>query len=95
MKGDISAAANANLYFGAPALAFVTYSAASASSRYLRLLERLDTATITCHPDLGHHRQPAPTGNLKPLWLRPVWRTFTAIHSNASFPAQMKIVVRA
>ncbi|MFH8737609.1 lanthionine synthetase C family protein [Streptomyces sp. NPDC017964] len=46
VQGDISAAANANLYFGAPALAFVTYCAASASSRYLRLLERLDAATI-------------------------------------------------
>ncbi|MFE4176944.1 lanthionine synthetase C family protein [Streptomyces sp. NPDC056909] len=47
LHGDISAAANANLYFGAPALAFITYGAASASSRYLRVLERLDAATIT------------------------------------------------
>lgn len=45
--GDISAAANANLFFGAPALAFVTHRAASASSRYLRVLERLDSATLT------------------------------------------------
>ncbi|MFZ3557190.1 lanthionine synthetase C family protein [Streptomyces sp. BH055] len=45
IQGDISAAANANLFFGAPALAFVVYSAASASSRYLRLLDRLDSAT--------------------------------------------------
>ncbi|BCL28580.1 lanthionine synthetase C family protein [Streptomyces aurantiacus] len=45
LRGDISAAANANLYFGAPALAFITHRAASASSRYLRLLERLDAAT--------------------------------------------------
>ena len=47
LHGDISAAANANLYFGAPALAFITHLAASASSRYLRVLERLDTATVT------------------------------------------------
>ncbi|MFD7407996.1 lanthionine synthetase C family protein [Streptomyces sp. NPDC059866] len=45
--GEVSAAANANLYFGAPALAFITHCAASASSRYLRVLERLDTATFT------------------------------------------------
>lgn len=43
----VSAAANANLYFGAPALAFITHRAASASGRYLRVLERLDEATIT------------------------------------------------
>ncbi|MER6531899.1 lanthionine synthetase C family protein [Streptomyces sp. NPDC001508] len=47
LDGDISAAANANLYFGAPALAFITHRAASASTRYLRLLERLDAATLT------------------------------------------------
>ncbi|MDQ0773005.1 hypothetical protein QF026_001471 [Streptomyces aurantiacus] len=47
VHGDISAAANANLYFGAPALAFITHRAASASSRYLRLLEGLDAATCT------------------------------------------------
>jgi len=47
LRGDISAAANANLYFGAPALAFITYTAASASSRYQSILERLDAATIT------------------------------------------------
>ncbi|MBT2405594.1 MULTISPECIES: lanthionine synthetase C family protein [unclassified Streptomyces] len=47
LHGDISAAANANLYFGAPALAFITHRAASSSSRYLRVLERLDTATLT------------------------------------------------
>lgn len=47
VHGEVSAAANANLYFGAPALAFITHRAASASSRYLRALERLDTATFT------------------------------------------------
>ncbi|MFF3892738.1 lanthionine synthetase C family protein [Streptomyces sp. NPDC001812] len=45
--GEVSAAANANLYFGAPALAFITHRAADASSRYLRALERLDEATLT------------------------------------------------
>ncbi|MET9812329.1 lanthionine synthetase C family protein [Streptomyces sp. NPDC006355] len=47
VHGEVSAAANANLYFGAPALAFIAHRAASASSRYLHVLERLDTATLT------------------------------------------------
>ncbi|MFF0066493.1 lanthionine synthetase C family protein [Streptomyces sp. NPDC005279] len=47
VHGELSAAANANLYFGAPALAFITHRAASASSQYLRVLERLDEATLT------------------------------------------------
>ncbi|MFF2513864.1 lanthionine synthetase C family protein [Streptomyces sp. NPDC058086] len=47
VRGEVSAAANASLYFGAPALAFVTHRAARASSRYLRVLERLDAATCT------------------------------------------------
>ena len=46
VHGEVSAAANANLFFGAPALAFITHRAASASSRYLRVLERLDQATL-------------------------------------------------
>ncbi|MFE1443595.1 lanthionine synthetase C family protein [Streptomyces sp. NPDC058739] len=46
VHGDISAAANANLYFGAPALAFITHRAAGASRRYLPVLERLDEATL-------------------------------------------------
>jgi hypothetical protein len=46
VHGDVSAAANANLFFGAPALSFITHCAASASSRYLRVLERLDAATV-------------------------------------------------
>lgn len=47
VHGEVSAAANANLYFGAPALAFITHRAASTSSRYRRVLERLDAATVT------------------------------------------------
>ncbi|MDX3241731.1 lanthionine synthetase C family protein [Streptomyces sp. ME18-1-4] len=47
VHGEVSAAANANLYFGAPALAYITHRAASASARYLQVLECLDTATIT------------------------------------------------
>ncbi|KFF98026.1 lantibiotic modifying enzyme [Streptomyces scabiei] len=46
VASDISAAANANLYLGAPALAFVIHRAASASNRYQRTLERLDAATV-------------------------------------------------
>ncbi|WP_405524776.1 lanthionine synthetase C family protein [Streptomyces canus] len=47
VHGEVSAAANANLYFGAPALAYVMHRAASASSGYLPVLARLDTATLT------------------------------------------------
>ncbi|MBZ9644104.1 lanthionine synthetase C family protein [Streptomyces sp. PSKA30] len=47
VHGEVSAAANANLFFGAPALAFITHCATSASSRYLRVLERLEEATLT------------------------------------------------
>ncbi|MFC8450256.1 lanthionine synthetase C family protein [Kitasatospora sp. NPDC057223] len=46
VHGDVSAAANANLFFGAPTLAYITHRAASATSRYLRVLERLDAATL-------------------------------------------------
>ncbi|MET7319543.1 lanthionine synthetase C family protein [Streptomyces sp. NPDC005549] len=66
VDGAISAAANANLYFGAPALAFITHRAASASSRYLRLLDRLDTATLAvtrtrltaAHQRIDHGERP-------------------------------------
>ncbi|TQK42318.1 lanthionine synthetase-like protein [Streptomyces sp. SLBN-118] len=47
VHGEVSAAANASLYFGAPALAFITHRAATASSRYLRVLGHLDEATLT------------------------------------------------
>ncbi|MDX2531539.1 lanthionine synthetase C family protein [Streptomyces scabiei] len=46
VQGEVSAAANANLYFGAPALAYVMHRAASASSRYLPVFDRLDSATL-------------------------------------------------
>ncbi|MGW0708182.1 lanthionine synthetase C family protein [Streptomyces sp. NPDC002643] len=46
VAGEVSAAANANLYLGAPALAFVTHRAADASNRYQGVLERLDAATL-------------------------------------------------
>ncbi|WP_412078847.1 lanthionine synthetase C family protein [Streptomyces xanthophaeus] len=45
VRGEISAADNANLYFGAPALAFLVHRAANASARYRQLLDRLDAAT--------------------------------------------------
>lgn len=47
VHGEVSAASNANLFFGSPALAFVTHLADSGSGRYSRLLARLDTATLT------------------------------------------------
>ncbi len=43
--GDLSAGHNAGLYFGAPALAFVTHAAADRPGRYARALADLDTAT--------------------------------------------------
>ncbi|WP_435611218.1 lanthionine synthetase C family protein [Streptomyces sp. C10-9-1] len=45
--GDLTAAANASLYMGAPALAFAMNAAAADSSRYQRALRKLDDATIT------------------------------------------------
>ncbi|MGH3566666.1 MAG: thiopeptide-type bacteriocin biosynthesis protein [Pseudonocardia sp.] len=45
-SGDLTAAANAGLYFGAPALAFATHAAAGATGRYQRTLTHLDEATI-------------------------------------------------
>ena len=44
--GEVTAAANASLFFGAPALAYVVQIAASAPSRYRRALSALDSATI-------------------------------------------------
>ncbi|MGR3931727.1 lanthionine synthetase C family protein [Streptomyces sp. BRA346] len=45
--GDLTAAANASLFMGAPALAFAMNAAAGDSSRYQRALKKLDDATIT------------------------------------------------
>jgi hypothetical protein len=46
VHGEVSAASNANLFFGAPALAFVLHIAADASNRYRRILASLDQATL-------------------------------------------------
>nr|WP_225311748.1 lanthionine synthetase C family protein [Microbispora cellulosiformans] len=45
-SGELTAAANAGLFFGAPALAFVMHTAADSSSRYRRGLTTLDEAVI-------------------------------------------------
>ncbi|MEV6987275.1 lanthionine synthetase C family protein [Sphaerisporangium sp. NPDC051017] len=45
-SGALTAAANAGLFFGAPALAFVTHAAAGPSGRYRRALASLDEAAI-------------------------------------------------
>lgn len=47
VSGQISGAANANLYFGAPALAYVLHIAAAENGRYRRAFERMDQATVT------------------------------------------------
>jgi lantibiotic biosynthesis protein len=46
VRGEVTAAANASLYFGAPALAFVLHIAASSSGGYRRVLSTLDDATL-------------------------------------------------
>lgn len=45
--GNVSAASNARLFFGAPALAYVFHLANAATGRYGRVLASLDDATIT------------------------------------------------
>ncbi|MFF2025225.1 lanthionine synthetase C family protein [Streptomyces sp. NPDC058171] len=44
---DLTAAPNAGLYLGAPALAFVLHTAAASTGRYRGALEKLDDATIS------------------------------------------------
>jgi hypothetical protein len=46
-REPLSAGANANLFFGAPTLAFVTHTAADQPGMYARTLAELDAATIT------------------------------------------------
>jgi hypothetical protein len=46
-RDALTAAANAGLYLGTPALAFVTHIAAAGTGRYTRTLARLDDAVIT------------------------------------------------
>ncbi|MET8012955.1 lanthionine synthetase C family protein [Streptomyces sp. NPDC005271] len=43
---DLTAASNASLYLGAPALAFVLHAAAGSTGRYRNALEKLNEATI-------------------------------------------------
>lgn len=45
-SGNVSAASNARLYFGAPALTFVFHLAAASTGRYRRTLAGLDDATL-------------------------------------------------
>lgn len=45
-SGNVSAASNARLFFGAPALAFVFHLAAASARRYARTLAALDDATL-------------------------------------------------
>src|SRR5213078_1727626 len=46
-SGDLNGSPGACLFFGVPALAFVTRAAAEGTGRYLRSLAELDTATHT------------------------------------------------
>jgi hypothetical protein len=47
VSGEVTAAANASLFFGAPALAFVMHIAAASANGYRRALAALDRATLT------------------------------------------------
>ncbi|GAA3550204.1 hypothetical protein GCM10022419_033070 [Nonomuraea rosea] len=47
ISGALTKAANANLFFGAPALAFTTHAAAGTSRRYRSILQRLDEAVTS------------------------------------------------
>ncbi|WP_328973913.1 lanthionine synthetase C family protein [Streptomyces sp. NBC_00239] len=68
VRGDISAAFNANLYFGAPALAFLVHRADSATGRYRRMLQRLDTATESLtRARLAQAHQRLATGEQPPM----------------------------
>ncbi|MER7362679.1 lanthionine synthetase C family protein [Nonomuraea wenchangensis] len=65
-SGALTAAPNANLFFGAPALAFTTHAAAGTSRRYRGTLERLDDAVTSitrtrlaeAHARIGRGEQP-------------------------------------
>ncbi|MFE4665425.1 lanthionine synthetase C family protein [Streptomyces sp. NPDC056716] len=67
-RGEISGAANANLYLGAPALAYITHRAAGESSRYARALRRLDAATLGITQDrLAEAHQRIDRGDRPPM----------------------------
>jgi lantibiotic biosynthesis protein len=65
-SGEVTAASNASLFFGAPALALVLHIAASASNRYQRPLAALDEAVVAlterrldeAHARIGRAEQP-------------------------------------
>lgn len=46
-RGDLSAGPNANLYFGAPTVAFVTHAAADQPGKYGRALAKLDASIVS------------------------------------------------
>ncbi|QKV95937.1 lanthionine synthetase C family protein [Streptomyces sp. NA02950] len=64
---DLTAASNASLYLGAPALAFVLHAAAGSTGRYRNALEKLNEATIAvtrrrlahAHARIGRGERPA------------------------------------
>ena len=66
-SGQLTAAANAGLFFGAPAVAFAAHAAATGSSRYRRALGRLDEAVTAvtrtrlaaAHARIDRGEQPA------------------------------------
>ncbi|MGQ0841491.1 lanthionine synthetase C family protein [Actinokineospora sp.] len=66
-RDALSAGGNASLYFGTPALAFVTHAAAARPGQYARALADLDTSVIaltrrrldTAHARIEHGERPA------------------------------------
>ena len=68
-QADISAAANAGLYFGAPALAFILHAAdADGSGRYARVLIALDSSVVALTHRRIDKRARASTAASFPGW---------------------------
>ena len=82
VQGEITAAANASLFFGTPALAFVVHLAAEATNQYRRALARLDEATLTItRTRIAHARARIAKGE------RPGLREFDLIRGLAGLGA--------
>lgn len=77
---DLSAGPNAGLFFGAPALAFVTHAAADRSGKLTRALADLDTSTIA----LTHRRLDQAHARID-RGERPVLAEFDLIRGLAGF----------
>ncbi|GAA2242095.1 lanthionine synthetase C family protein [Streptomyces amakusaensis] len=80
---DLTAAPNAGLYLGAPALAFVLHTAAASTGRYRGALEKLDDATVS----ITRHRLAEAHARID-RGERPVMKEFDLIRGLTGFAAQ-------